>query len=207
MKKELVIFVPGARHRWSKKKLFSNIIINFYNFLNKSAGSPNRNPATIWASALKKKHKEVFWLHWSGGVTHIEKWLAVRKLKKIINQYKNTHHIHLIGLSLGGEIVLEVLPKFEKFIKSAILICSTNEKTKFNSKTKIFNIYSPDDSFGQVATKILAPFKGGILLKGKNIKNISLPGMSHENFCLNDIIPSGIYEGKKLSYIITKIMD
>jgi hypothetical protein len=206
MKKELVIFVPGANYLRPGKNWFEDLILGVYRII----GIENpikKSYSPIWIKALKKNNRDVFWLHWSGGLTLLSKWLAVRRLKKLINHYKNTHNISLVGISLGGEIVLETLPEFEKIVKSAILLCSTNEKTKIKSNIKIFNIYSPDDFFEQIATKFLAPLNGGISLSGKHVKNISLPGMRHENFCFNDLIPSYPYKGKRLSYLVNKFLD
>lgn len=205
MKRELVIFVPGAKYIQASNNWFERMVGAFYTAINFLV-PPKKNYSISWAKALKKKNRDVIWLHWGGGITLVAKWRAVRKLKKLIEHYKNTHNIYLVGLSLGGEIVRATIPFTDGEVKLVILLCSTNERTKINTKTRIFNVYSPNDKFAKFSAKELAPFRGGILLEGKNVKNMSIPNLRHEDFFLNRKIKSGKYRGKRMSDVVNNLL-
>jgi len=206
MRKDLVIFVPGAKYIKSKYDLLEKSIIKFYELTN-IRQPVYINYAKLWEKRLKKSSNEVIWLHWNGGISFISKYLATRKLKRIIKHYKNTHNIHVVGLSLGGEIVLESAKDLDKQIKSIVLLCSINKNKNINLKLKILNIYSPDDLFEKISVKVMSPFQGGVLLKGKNVKNISIPHLRHEDFCLDKVIKNGKYSGKRISSIVNSFIN
>jgi hypothetical protein len=206
MKKErLVIFVPGAKYIHSKFDLLERIITKFYELTNIKQ-PVYVNYARLWEKRLKKVPNEVIWLHWNGGISFISKYLAVRRLKRIINHYKNTHNISIIGLSFGGEIVLEACKESQREVKSIVLLCSTNEVRKPNIKIPIFNIYSPRDTFEKISTKVLSPLNGSVRLYGKNVKNISIPNFRHEQFCIDGLITKGKFKNKRLSDIVNSFI-
>ena len=107
-KEELVIVVPGSKYIQSKSKNIQKFILDFYNLVGISEPIYH-NYTNEWVKKINKGGGEVICLHWDRGITQISVFFAVRKLKNIIREYKNTRDIKLIGISLGGEIVLEAL--------------------------------------------------------------------------------------------------
>jgi len=200
-KKDLIIFVPGAKYVYSKYDFLERAIRKFYELTN--ILNPIRfNYALLWQERLRKTDNEVIWLHWNGGVNLISKFFAVRRLKRIINHYHSTHNIKLVGLSLGGEIVLEAAQKLPSKIQKIVLLCSTNEHIHQTIKVPIYNLYSPDDLFEKFSAFVLSPFHGGVRIYGEKVKNIILAKLRHEDFCKDSLIRSGKYKGLKVSEVV-----
>ena len=72
--------------------------------------------------------------------------------------------------------------------------------------TKIINIYSDADLFQRFAVRALSPLFGTVKLKGKNVKNVNLPGITHDKFFSNTKITRGRYKNKKISEIIEQFI-
>jgi len=206
-KKELVIVIPGAKFIRHNTKFTQKLILFFYSITHvfKPVYS---NYAKTWADKFNAPNRKVIWLHWSRGLTTISMWLAVKRLHRIIKQYRN-YDIKLVGISLGGEIILRTLrvEKYKDSITKAILVCPTNELDfVLSNNTPIINIYSEHDFFAKIAVKILSPFFGGIKLKGDNVTNIEIPEFSHDKFCNDDKIESGEYAGKRITDIVNSYL-
>jgi len=201
MKKKIVIIIPGAKFIKSKNKFMQFIILSFYSLTN-VMHPIYINYAGGWKEFFARKNSHVIWLHWSRGISLFSKWIAIRKLKRLIKHYKN-YDIVVVGMSLGGEIALEVAEKFPNKIKKIILVGSANEKSVFNTgNTKIINLYSKKDKFQEFAVKALSPIFGSVQLRGPNVKNINLPGITHDKFFANTKIKYGKYKGKNISETI-----
>jgi len=206
-KKELIIMVPGAKFAKSVIRPFQRIILYFYKITH--IYKPiYTNYIRIWKENFKEDGKECIWLHWGRGISPISKYFAVKRLVRLIEKYKNTRNINIIGISLGGEIALEASRYFSKGeVSKIILICSTNEIRKVNfRKTKIINVYSPFDIFASISAKVLAPLHGGTRLIGKNVKNIVLPKITHEQFCEGAEISSGKFKGIRINKFVEKYL-
>jgi hypothetical protein len=204
--KEVVIIVPGAKYIKSRAKFMQKLILLFYR-LTRIYKPVYHNYSKEWENKFNSKDRIVFWLHWSRGISFISKFFAKRRLIRLIKQYQN-RNIMLVGISLGGEIILEVLQKIKNHsVKKVILICSTNENKniKLNS-TQIINIFSEKDLFSKFAIEILSPFHGGQKLYGKNIKNVLIPEMTHDEFCSDSHIRRGKYKGKSVTEIVNSYL-
>jgi len=206
MEKEIVIIVPGAKYIKSRAKFMQKLILLFYR-LTRIYKPEYHNYSKEWQMKFNSDNRMVFWLHWSRGISFISKFFAKRRLLKLIKQYQNKR-IKLVGISLGGEIILEVLQKIKNHsVKKVILVCSTNENKniKLNS-TKITNIFSEKDLFARFAIEILSPFHGGQKLYGKNVKNVLIPEMTHDEFCSDSKIKKGKYKGKSITEIVNSFL-
>ncbi len=199
--KSIVIIIPGAKFIKSKNKFIQLVILWLYK-LTGTLHPVYSNYADGWKEFFSRKNSHVIWMHWSRGFTKMSKFFAVRKLCRLLRQYKN-EKITIVGMSLGGEIALESSEKFKNLVKKIILVGSTNEKKKFDTgKTKIINIYSKKDKFQRMAIELLSPFFGSVILDGSNVKNINLPGVAHDEFFANKCVSAGRFKNKTISEVI-----
>ncbi len=205
-KEEIIIIVPGAKYIKSRAKFMQKLILYFY-YLTRIYKPVYYNYSKKWEKKFDSPNRKVFWLHWGRGISSISKFFAKRKLARLISHYKNKD-ISLVGVSLGGEIILELLPELKNHeIKRIILVCSTNENKNINfNSTEIINIFSEKDLFAKFAIEILSPFHGGQRLYGKNIKNVLIPEMTHDEFCSDSYIKKGIYKGKSVTSVINSFL-
>jgi hypothetical protein len=204
-KKEMIIVIPGPDFVKAGFGAIQKLIVKAYS-LTHVVKPVYTNYANAYTSVFRREGKDSIWLHWNRGLTPISKWLAVKRLRKLIKKYKNTHDVKIVGISLGGEIALEAAKKsLETDIKKIVLISPVieNPEIKFK-KIKVFNIYSENDTFAKIAARVLWPIHGNFKLK--NILNIRIPKFSHDSFCRNDIIPFGKYKGKRPSHIVDKFL-
>lgn len=205
MKKEITIFVSGAKDL-TRYPLFVQKIMGF---LSRMFGFDltKVNHVKVWKSKSYFQGKNFIWLHWLRGIGPVSKYLAKRKLSHLLNHYKNDN-INLVGVSLGGEIILEVVKRIRPVnVKKIILVGSVNENKNISfPHPEIFNFYSDDDKFAKLATKIYSIFFGSEKLYGEHISNINLPHMQHHDFCLDTQIRSGKYKGKRITELIRDII-
>jgi len=207
-KKEMIIVIPGSKYLSSPLKPIESLIVFLYSLVNIS-NPIHTNYAKKYVKAFKQKNRKIIFLNWNQGFTPFSVLFSGRrKLKQLIDKYKDDYQIILIGLSLGGEIALKTAKKFDdKTIDKIILICSTNTNKKISFKNiKIINIYSVYDLFVRISTKILAPIHGGIELKGKNTINIPIKDFGHDDFCRNKKIKSGKYKDKTITQLIKSFL-
>ncbi len=206
-KEEITIVVPGVKYLRSKNRKLQKAISFLYGLTNTTPDY--HNPENEWSKSLSKCHRKIIWLHWKQEISPLSKHAATKKLKNLIDQYKNFYKINLIGSSLGGEIVLETINKIKDgTVNIAIVLSSINENTKVNlKKTKIINIYSPYDKFRDDAIFLLAPIHGGRKLCGKNVKNIIIPKFSHDKFYSEEKVKFGRFKGKKITQIINHFLN
>lgn len=203
-KQEVIIIVPGVK---GLSKYPKSISVIFY-FLGKLLNFKPiyEDHLKIWKGKIVAKNKPL-WFHWSRNPDPISKFIAVKKLSHLIRNFQN-HKIKLVGISMGGEIIIEAIKKYHgNNIKKIILVCSINEAKKIPyDHIKTINIYSLDDSFEEVAIRVLSAFHGAKKLAGSNVVNINLPGMEHSDFCLNIPIPKGEYKGKRPTDIVNRFL-
>jgi len=207
-KREIVIVIPGPRYIKSRIKPIQRFIVSSYRLLN------NREPiyynyAQSYAHKLRNINRNAIWLHWGRNVFPMSRWLAVRKLRRLIKKYKGNHKIIIVGISMGGEIALEALKNVdEKSINKLFLICPVIENTNHKPrKLKTISFFSKADEFAKISAKVLSPVEGGIKMIGKNIKNINIPRFGHDSFCADKTISFGKNKGKKVSDIILEFLD
>ena len=62
--------------------------LNHLNIFNQMIGEK-------WEKKLKSKDRIVLCLNWNGGITDVSKWLAKKKLDKLIHQYEKQSHLYL----------------------------------------------------------------------------------------------------------------
>jgi pimeloyl-ACP methyl ester carboxylesterase len=206
-RKEIVIVIAGSKYISSRAKLTQHLIIFLYG-LTRVLKPVYHNYAREWTNEFKAEDREVMWLRWNRGFTIFSRWFGIRRLKHVIRHYDKKHDIKLIGISLGGDIALEAAKSFDDgTIKKIVLICSTNTTTQLDYKNiKVVNIFSPYDIFAKIAAKVLAPIHGGIILQGKNVKNIPIENFSHDEFCANKKIKSGKYKGWTITRLINQLL-
>lgn len=207
IKKELLIIIPGAKFVGSRNGYLQKTILFFYGLF-RNFKPVYYNYAKTWANALRSKDRATLWLHWGRGITPLSRWFAVKRLNHLVRHYSKTYNVKIVGISLGGEIALETLKKFDNLkIKKIVLVCSTNEQsTGPRSNIPIVNIYSENDLLAKFAIKILAPFHGGQKLLGTFIKNIILPDTTHDEFCSNAKIKSGKFRNLRVTEVINKFL-
>ena len=201
MSKKIIIIVPGAKYIKSRSNFMQGLILVFYK-LTRIMHPVDSNYAKDWRYFFSRKDERVIWLHWGRGFTNLSKWFAVRKLKRLLKHYES-YSITLLGMSLGGEIVLEAAESFPGKIKRVIVIASTNEKKKFNlGDTPVINIYSIKDFFQKLAVKTLSPIAGSVNLVGSNVLNIRLPNLAHDEILANKKIKSGKFKDKTILEVV-----
>lgn len=201
MKKEVVIIIPGAIPLKKYPSTLKNLGIKMGRMFN--IRTYFEDHPHVWKKSKVLRKKNFIWMHWTRGIGLISKFLAKRKLKRLLTHYKN-ENVKLVGVSLGGEIILETLKNQNyKNIKKVILVCSINEMKQIEFKhPPIVNIFSEEDKFAQLAIKLYSPIHGGERLYGKAIENIEIPQMQHADFCSDVKIKEGKFKGKRVTELI-----
>jgi len=201
LKKEIIIVVPGANSLLKWPYWIQGIVLFFLKLM--KIEPVYLDHKKIWHTKIGFSKSEVLWLHWGRGIISISKWFAVRKLRRLINHFMH-HPVKIIGISLGGEVIIEAIRNREySNIKKVILVCSVNEIKKIpQEEVDTVNIYSVSDRFSKLAIELLSFDRGRRRLLGKHIKNVDLPGMTHRNFCYNDLISNGKYKGKRPTDVV-----
>ncbi len=205
MKKEITILVPGAYDLTTYPipiQIISKFLARIFGI-----DLALTDQVKTWKKTSHFQGNEFVWMHWSRGIDGISKYFAKKKLKHLLEHYKN-EKINLVGVSLGGDIILETLQKSSQDnINKIVLVGSINENKKISfPHNKIFNIYSEKDNFAKLAINFYSPILGGIKLEGKKIKNILLPKIKHDDFCKDSKIKSGKFKGKSITQLITSIL-
>lgn len=205
-RKEIVIIVPGALetsyyHGWII--IFFKHILQFFGVV-----YPVHRHRDVWKNKIHSKDGIVYWMPWNGWVDLVSIAIAKKRLRKLIKEQQNKK-ISIVAVSLGTKIVLDVIKNMEnENIKKIVLVCGVNDYRKSNFKhQKIINIYSMEDSFSGLAISIYAPFSGGKKLVGKNIKNVIVPGMTHDDFSSNEKIKSGKFKGRTITQLINYFLN
>ena len=203
-KKKLIIIVPGVKPLSQWPRLIARTCHSLIRLL--SLRPVYEDHAKIWKGKINDGKSNVLWFSWNRNPDVLSKLWAVKKLQRLINS--KSEKIKLVGISIGGEIILEAIKgKHYKNISKAILVCSINETRKIGEKKiKIVNIYSSSDGFAEAAIETLSFFNGSRRLAGKNIININLPKMDHVNFCANSIILRGKYKGERPSDVVNEFL-
>jgi predicted SpoU family rRNA methylase len=205
MKKRVVIIVPGTRilKKWPNFiQIPANIFINLFKFK-----VPSLDNTKHLKESIKNKKVKVVVLRWSQGFTRLSKWFAQKKLKNLLRKYKD-YEVKIVGVSMAGDIITETLKNVQpKNVKKVILVGSLNSNQKINFKTpKIVNIYSQSDNFIKLATKVLSPITGGQKLIGKEIENIVIPEITHQDFLGKTKIPKGKFKDKTILEVINHFL-
>ncbi len=204
MAKELIVIVPGVKPLSQWPRLIAKACYSLIMLL--SLRPVYGDHAQIWKGKISDGKSSVLWFNWSRNPDLISKVWAVKKLQRLIKS--KSEKIKLVGISIGGEIILEAIKgRHYKNVSKAILVCSINETHKIKEKRiKIVNIYSSSDRFAEAAIETLSFFNGSRRLAGKNITNINLPKMDHVDFCANSAIHKGKYKGKTPSDIVNEFL-
>lgn len=204
-KKEVIIVVPGVKGLSEWPYLVRYACLRLCEFFDIHA--VYKDHLKTWEGVLGSKENKPLWLHWSRNPDAISKYIAVGRLQKLIHRHKRCN-IKLVGISVGGEIILEAIKKSNnKNVKKAILVCSINEENRIaTDRIKIVNIYSSGDSFAEAAIEAYSLFKGSKKLKGNNVVNINLPRLDHSDFCSNSKIAKGKYKGKRPSDVVNEFL-
>jgi hypothetical protein len=130
--------------------------------------------------------------------------------KNVIAQHHYLNEkVSIIGISLGGDIILETIKgKYFDNIKKVLLVCSVNEIKNIRFKhPEIINVYSKKDKLEDLAIKVFSPIHGGEKLTGKNVKNIVLPSMDHKDFCYDNPICTGKYKGIPITSLVISLIE
>ncbi len=199
--REVIIIVPGVRGLLKWPWIVQGIV-NFLSRLFKVEVILIDHPR-FWREKIRLKNTKVVFVHWNRGISNISLWIAKRRLLRRLRKYKN-YNVKIVGISLGGQIVLDAIDEsyFEN-IKKVVLIASVDSHKKVDFPSPpIVNIYSKADTFGHIGEVILFPFSRTVLLKGKNVKNIHLPGVAHVDFCNDNYLKEGKYKGRQVSDIV-----
>lgn len=203
MAKSLVILVPGAKYIKSRSPVMKHIILWFYR-VSKIFTPIYIDTGDLWTRELRRKRPDLVVGNWPGDITTLSRWIGARKIIKMIDKNAGKDII-LVGISLGGDVARVVAHKRD--VKKVILVCSMNRRTRVKTKkTEWVNIYSPDDKLLDVGLRMLAPLRGGMRIRGKNVTNIELPEFTHDKFCNNGNIASGQYRGKKITAVVKSFL-
>jgi hypothetical protein len=200
MKKKVVIFVPGTkpvcRWPWVVREVVDIFAFKFkLNFI-------YDNYSKKWKRGLKLRGQEFVSMNWLG-VSRLFNCYMKSKLKKLIDLYSD-YEISLVGLSMGGNLVIDVLDEVDlKNIKKVVLVASVNNVRSLDFKRlDIVNIYSDEDSLIKLAMKFLFFNRGSKALEGKSVRNVDLPNVSHQGFCNNVEVKSGKFKGRKVLEVV-----
>ena len=171
MKKEIVIFVPGALNLPKWPTIIQDICFLFDNLFKIKPCLDDH--VAVWKERSFFKKPNFIWMHWKRGIGPISKFFAKRELRRLLHCYQN-ENVKLIGISLGGDIILKTLKKNRySNIKKIILVGSINEIKNINFEhPQIINIFSDKDKFAQIAIEVYFPIHGGERLFGKNVVNM-----------------------------------
>lgn len=205
-KKEVAIIVPGAKDlsKWPGIVqgicLFMSDIFRFEPVYH--------DHVKIWKKKMVSRKKKIIWMHWNRGIGALSKMTAKRKLRRLLHHY-SSRDLNLVGISIGGDIILETLKKKEyRNINKVVLVCSINEIRELQPRhPQIINVYSKKDNFSHLVISILAPIHGSTRMAGKGVTNIPIRNMTHDGFCKDAKIRSGRYKGKSVTQLVNKLIE
>ncbi|MFC1740978.1 hypothetical protein ACFL3V_00390 [Nanoarchaeota archaeon] len=197
--KEVVIVVPGVHDisyypSWIKS-------LSFFLFRLLRIRPILKDHLTVWKGRIDHGPRTI-WMKWTRHADPVSLWLARRKLKRLLRQHKN-ERVSIVGISMAGDIILDVIKDANPQVSRVILACSVNGHTKIDfPHPRIINIYSDKDRFVQMAIDVYSPFFGGKRLEGKDVKNVVIPNFTHDEFCSDVRIKKGRFKGKRITQLV-----
>ena len=201
----LVILVPGAKYVRSPIKPVQRLIAWVYDYT-KTTHPIYQNYIKHWQAKLEPEFSTIT-LDWNRGISPQAIAQGAESLRSLIAQYNN-HDIRLVGISMGGRLILEMLRTIDiPLVSQIILVCSAHSHNhEVNPAHRIINIYSEEDELARLAIKTLSPLNGGQPLCGDNVTNVILPDMSHSEFCSDAKIKEGVHQGKHLTDLVAEFL-
>lgn len=202
MKKNITLYIQGVNYLSSNITLLKWLINLGYWFVDAKPNYKVSHPD--WLNKINTHSEEIISVEWEADLNPLSKIHAVKELKKAIDYYSSKYNIILVGTSLGGLIAMDALNDIqENKISNLVLVGSINKKkTVLFDHIKILNIYSKKDKLARFAIRLLHPISGSQILEGKNVVNINISGIRHDQMFMNHKITSGIYKDKTIGEAI-----
>ncbi len=182
---KVLIIVHGAWPIRFHKRIFEKIRRVLFTPLT-ATRSIIRKDYHRFSDYIGQEYEKIEFLRWSGGLSKkIDINPAVSHLSQLLNRYKNKK-IDIISFSLGGLITQLALNHNKKIKIRKILFAGALHKPKLEIKnsSSISNVYSSKDKM----LKLGEYFYTGTTnetLKWKNVKNIEITDLIHDNLCQN----------------------
>ena len=197
-KKRILIIVHGVWPIKFRNKLLEKIRSKILGILTSDRGIISSD-YHLFERFVKKFYDEINFLRWDGRLfKNPDLITAEKRLTNLLN--RNIHNeIDIIAFSLGGFIVQNSVLISKKIKVHHLIFVGAVHKRDIilNNVKKIFNVYSKKDLMFKFANDIYEGF-GNIDLRGKNVKNIALRDMDHNDLCKNKLI---FFNHKKRTYL------
>jgi pimeloyl-ACP methyl ester carboxylesterase len=184
MKKRVLIIVRGAKLVKFNGRFLETLRGLYFRWLTSDRGILDKDYLKLRAF-LENDYNKIESIHWNGDILHGDFSTALLELSDIIRKHKGST-IDVIGISMGGLIAQRALlynPQIK--INKLILIGAIfREKREVRHVKRIYNIFSEKDRMYQTANKLLTT-REDPKLRGKNVSNISLKNVTHNDLCRN----------------------
>ncbi len=199
-KKRVLIIVHGAWPLRFRNRFLEMIRSKILGFLTSDRGVI-RGDYHSFEKTCRKFYDKVEFLRWDGWIFKNPNLKnAELRLVKLLNKNKD-NDVDIITFSLGGLIVQNSLLRSGAVKINRVIFVGAIHKKDILLKNvkKVFNIYSKTDAMFNFANDLYVGF-GNIDLLGKNVKNISLTDLSHNDLRRNKLI---FFNRKNRVYLYT----
>ncbi len=197
MSKKILVIVRGARPIKFKNKFYEGIRSFYFRRLTSDRGIMDRDYIYL-KRYLENDYDTLEMVKWDGEILNGDFSEAILELSDILKKYRKSK-IDVIGISLGGLISQRVLLYNEKIKINKLLLVGAifKEKKKLTNVKKIYNVFSDSDKMYSLVNEILAK-RENPLLHGRNVKNVEVCGVAHNDLCKNVKIRNKRFKERRL---------
>ena len=197
MSKKILVIVRGARPIKFKNRFYEGIRSFYFRRLTSDRGIMDKDYIYL-KRYLENDYDTLEMVKWDGEIFNGNFSEAILELSDILKKHRKSK-IDVVGISLGGLISQRVLLYNEKIkINKLFLIGAIfKEKKKLANVKKIYNVYSQKDKLYSLVNEILAK-RESPLLHGKNVKNVEVGGIAHNDLCRNVKIKNKGFKERRL---------
>jgi predicted esterase YcpF (UPF0227 family) len=195
--KKVLIIVRGAKPVRLKNKFYEKIRNFYFRKLTSDRGILDNDYRKL-RKFLERDYDIVEMVKWNGEILNGDFSDAMLELDDLLKKHQKKK-IDVIGISIGGLISQRVLIYNHNIKIRKLLLIGAMFREKLNMKNvkKIYNVYSEKDGLFYLANKILTK-KQNPILKGKNVQNIILKNIGHNDLCRNKKLHGEKFKEEKL---------
>lgn len=203
-KRRVLIIVHGAWRVRLHNKTLDKGLANTLDILTSYTGITRKDYHNL-ARYLKKHYDVIEIFRWDGLVPPRAKDIPESKLfKRLLDKYADDS-VDIIAVSLGGYVVENGLKKSKNKIEKILYIGAVHSRKHLpkNAK-KIINVYSGIDKMYEYANDLYEGF-GNAVLSGKNVLNVALEKVRHDELGRNILLKEKKIREKSL-YALYKFL-
>jgi hypothetical protein len=205
MRKKVLVMVRGAKPVRFKNNLLEGIRSFYFRKLTSDRGILDKDYIHL-RKYLENDYDSVEIVHWNGEILNGDFSDAMLELSDILKKNKK-NKIDVVGISAGGLISQRVLlyDKHIKINKLLLIGAIFREKKRLPNVKRIYNVYSEVDKMYSLVNGLLNDRKTPLLI-GKNVKNISIKNIAHNDLCRNKKIKDSRRKEERLFEVYRNLL-